>query len=122
MRKEKQIKEQAKKIITDTSQGKEKVLTTVVHLSEIVKILKNGMPQETLTELIRDILMLENIKVQDVTKEAYFAANELGDDLKLEANDALAIDTMQSNNITKIFSFDKDFDHIKDITRIPQPT
>lgn len=117
--KEKQMKEQAKKIITDISQGKQKVLTTVVHLSEIVNILKHGMPQETLTELIRSILILENIKVQDVTKEAYFAANELGDDLKLEANDALAIDTMQTNNITQILSFDKDFDHIKDITRTP---
>ena len=118
--KEKQMKEQAKKIITDISQGKEKALITVVHLAEIVNILKHGMPLEKLTEVIRGILMLENIKVQSVTKEAYFVANELGDDLKLEANDALAIDTMQSNNVTEIFSFDKDFDHIEDITRIPK--
>ena len=118
--KEKQMKEQAKKIITDISQGKEKALTTVVHLAEIVNILKHGMPLERLTEVIRGILMLENIKVQSVTKEAYFVANELGDDLKLEANDALAIDTMRSNNVTEIFSFDKDFDHIEGITRIPK--
>jgi len=118
--KEKQMKEQAKKIITDISQGKEKALITVVHLAEIVNILKHGMPLEKLTEVIRGILMLENIKVQSVTKEAYFIANELGDDLKLEANDALAIDIMRSNNVTKIFSFDKDFDHIEGITRIPK--
>jgi len=118
--KEKQMKEQAKKIIADISQGKEKALITVVHLAEIVNILKHGMPLEKLTEVIRGILMLENIKVQSVTKEAYFIANELGDDLKLEANDALAIDIMRSNNVTKIFSFDKDFDHIEGITRIPK--
>ena len=118
--KEKQMKEQAKKIITDISQGKEKALITVVHLAEIVNILKHGMPPKKLTEVIRGILMLENIKVQSVTKEAYFIANELGDDLKLEANDALAIDIMRSNNVTKIFSFDKDFDHIEGITRIPK--
>ena len=118
--KEKQMKEQAKKIITDISQGKEKALTTVVHLAEIVNILKHGMPLERLTEVIRGILMLENIKVQSVTKEAYFVANELGDDLKLEANDALAIDIMRSNNVTEIFSFDRDFDHIDGITRIPK--
>jgi predicted nucleic acid-binding protein len=118
--KEKQMKEQAKKIITDISHGKEKALITVVHLAEIVNILKHGMPLERLTEVIRGILMLENIKVQSVTKEAYFVANELGDDLKLEANDALAIDIMQSNNVTEIFSFDKDFDHIEGITRIPK--
>ena len=118
--KEKQMKEQAKKIITDISNGKEKALTTVVHLAEIVNILKHGMPLERLTEVIRGILMLENIKVQSVTKEAYFVANELGDDLKLEANDALAIDIMRSNNVTEIFSFDRDFDHIEGITRIPK--
>ena len=118
--KEKQMKEQAKKIITDISQGREQALITVVHLAEIVNILKHGMPLEKLTELIRGLLMLENVKVQGVTREAYFVANELGDDLKLEANDALAIDTMRSNNLTEIYTFDRDFDHIEGITRIPK--
>jgi len=120
--KEKQMKEQAKKIITDVSQGREQVLVTVVHLAEIVNILKHGMPLEKLTELIRGLLMLENIKVQSVTRESYFLANELGDDLKLEANDALAIGTMRSNNVTEIFTFDSDFDYIEGITKIPKPT
>ena len=116
------MKEQAKKIITDVSQGREQVLVTVVHLAEIVNILKHGMPLEKLTELIRGLLMLENIKVQSVTRESYFLANELGDDLKLEANDALAIGTMRSNNVTEIFTFDSDFDYIEGITKIPKPT
>ncbi|MHC3129121.1 MAG: type II toxin-antitoxin system VapC family toxin [Candidatus Bathyarchaeota archaeon] len=120
--KEKQMKEQAKKIITDVSQGREQVLVTVVHLAEIVNILKHGMPLEKLTELIRGLLMLENIKVQSVTRESYFLANELGDDLKLEANDALAIGTMRLNNVTEIFTFDSDFDYIEGITKIPKPT
>ncbi len=118
--KEKQMKEQAKKIITDISQGKEQAITTVVHLSEMVNILKHGMPLEKLTEVIRGLLMMGNIKVQGVSKEAYFAANELGDDIKLEANDALAIDVMKSNNVTEIFTFDKDFDSVEGITRIPK--
>jgi predicted nucleic acid-binding protein len=119
--KEKQMKEQAKKIITDISQGKEQVITTVVHISEIVNILKHGMPLEKLTNVIRGLLMNENITVQGVNKDAYFAANELGDDLKLEANDALAIDIMKSTSVTEIFTFDEDFDHIDNITRIPKP-
>jgi hypothetical protein len=32
--------------------------------------------------------MLDNVKIMDVTKDAYFAATELGEDLKLEPNDA----------------------------------
>jgi predicted nucleic acid-binding protein len=118
--KEKQMKEQAKKIITDVSQGREQAITTIVHVSEIVNILKHGMPLEKLTDVIRGLLMLDNITVQGVSKEAYFAANELGDDLKLEANDALAIDVMKSNNVTEIFTFDEDFDRVEGIIRIPK--
>lgn len=118
--KEKQMKEQAKKIITDMSQGREQVVTTVVHVSEMVNILKHGMPMEKLTEVIRGLFMLDNVTVQGVTKEVYFAANELGDDFKLEANDALAIDVMKSINITEILTFDEDFDRVEGITRIPK--
>jgi predicted nucleic acid-binding protein len=118
--KEKQMKEQAKKIITDVSQGREQTITTIVHVSEIVNILKHGMPPEKLTDVIRGLLMLDNITVQGVSKEAYFAANELGDDLKLETNDALAIDVMKSNNVIEIFTFDEDFDRVEGIIRIPK--
>ena len=117
---EKQMKEQAKKIITDVSQGREQAITTIVHVSEMVNILKHGMPPEKLTDIIRGLLMLDNITVQGVSKEAYFAVNELGDDLKLEANDALAIEVMNSNNVTEIFTFDEDFDRVEGIIRIPK--
>jgi predicted nucleic acid-binding protein len=119
--KEKQMKEQARKIITDISEAKEQIITTIVHVSEIVNILKHGMPLEKLTEVIRGILMLDNVTIQGVSKEDYFIANELGNDLKLEANDALAIDIMKTNHITEILTFDEDFDHIEGITRTPQP-
>lgn len=117
--KEKQMKEHAKKIINSVSQEKEEVLLTVVHVSEIVNILKHGMPIDQLTALIRGLFMLDNVRIMDVTRGAYFAAAELGDDLKLEANDALAIDIMRQNGIKEIYSFDEDFDKIEDITRLP---
>ena len=117
--KEKQMKEHAKKIISNVSQGKEDVIMTVVHVSEIVNILKHGMPLDQLTALIRGLFMLDNVRIMDVTREAYFAATELGDDLKLEANDALAIDIMRLNDIKEIYSFDEDFDQIEGITRLP---
>ena len=117
--KEKQMKEHAKKIISGVSQGKEEVIMTVVHVSEIVNILKHGMPLDQLTTIVRGLFMLDNVKIMGVTREAYFAATELGDDLKLEANDALAVDVMRLNNIKEIYSFDEDFDQIEGITRLP---
>ena len=117
--KENQMKEHAKKIISDVSLGKENVMLTVVHVSEVVNILKHGMPQDQLTNIIRGLFMLENVKVIDVTRDAYFAAIELGEDLKLEANDALAVDIMRQNRINEIYSFDEHFDHIEGITKLP---
>jgi len=117
--KEMQMKEQAKKIITNVSQGKENVIITVVHVSEMVNILKHGMRPDQVTAIIRGLFMLDNVRILDVTRDAYFAATELGDDLKLEANDALAIDVMRLNNIREMYSFDEDFDQIEGIVRLP---
>jgi hypothetical protein len=117
---EKHMKEHAKKIISDVSQGKEEVLMTVVHLSEVANILKHGMPLEQLSNIILGLFMLDNVKIFGVSKEAYFAATELGEDLKLDPNDALAVDVMRSNNIKEIYSFDEDFDKVEGIKRLPK--
>ncbi len=118
--KEKQMKDHAKKIISEVSQGKEEVMMTVVHLSEAVNILKHGMPLERLTNVILGLFMLDNVKIRGVSREAYFAATELGDDLKLDPNDALAVDVMRLSNIKEIYSFDEDFDKIGGISRLPK--
>ena len=117
--KESMMKEQAKKIIADVSAGKEYVTLTVVHISEAVNILKHGMPQDKLTSIIRGLFMLDNIGITNVTRDAYFAATELGEDLKLEPNDALAIDIMRQKGITEIYSFDEHFNQVEGITRLP---
>jgi hypothetical protein len=117
--KESMMKEQAKKIIIDVSEGREYVTLTVVHISEAVNILKHGMPQDQLTSIIRGLFMLDNVGIIDVTRDAYLAATELGEDLKLEPNDALAIDIMRQNGITEIYSFDEHFSEVDGITRLP---
>jgi len=117
--KEKQMKEQAKKIISDISEGKEEVLMTVVHVSEVANILKHGMPREQLTEVLRGLFMIDNLRIVDVSRDQYFAAVELGEDLKLESNDALAVDVMQQNNVSEIYSFDEHFAQVAGITKLP---
>ncbi len=117
--KEETTKEQAKRIISNVSQGKEQVMTTVVHISEMVNILKNGMPRDLLTRTILGLFMLDNVKIVDVTKDAYFAAVEMGEDFKLEPNDSLAVDIMRQNDVTEIYSFDDHFNKIDGITRLP---
>ena len=117
--KEEAIKEEAKNIISNISAGKEQVLTTVVHISEIVNILKNGLPKDLLTKTILGLFMLDNVIIKDVTKEGYFAAVAIAEDLKLEPNDALAADIMRQNGVKEIYSFDEHFNKINDVTRLP---
>ena len=117
--KETQMKKQAKKIIADVSQGKEQVLMTVIHISEAANILKHGLPQEQLTVVLRGLFMLNNLKIVDISRDQYFAAVELGEDLKLEVNDALAVDVMQQNGLTEIYTFDEHFAHVDGIAKLP---
>lgn len=117
--KEALMKEQAKRIISNVSKGNEDVMITVVHVAEVANILKHGLPQDQLIRIIRGLFMLDNIRIIDVTKDTYFAATELGEDLKLEPNDALAVDVMFQSNIREIYSFDEHFNKIDGITRLP---
>ncbi len=119
--KEQQMKNAAKKIISRISSGDEDVMTTVVQISEVVNILKHGVSMVQLTEIIRGLFMLENVKIAGVSTAAYFAAVELGEDLQLEANDALAVDMMRLNGVKEIYSFDERFDQIEGITRLTEP-
>jgi predicted nucleic acid-binding protein len=100
--------------------GKEQALTTVIHISEIVNILKNGMSKEALTKTILGLFMMGNITILDVTRDEYFAAVAIGGDLELEPNDALAVDIMRQNAVTEIYSFDEHFSKVSGITRLPK--
>jgi uncharacterized protein len=117
--KEEAMKEQAQNIIRSISEGKEEVTTTVVHLSEVVNILKHGMPKDTLTQVMLGLFMLDNVKILDVTRDGYFAAVELSEDYNFDSNDALALDVMRQNGIGEVYSFDDHFSKIEGIVRIP---
>lgn len=117
---ERLMKNEAKRIIKGISEGEVEVLTTVVHMSEAVNILKHGMPLEHLIKVILGLFMLDNVKILGVSKDTYFAAAELGGDLKLDPNDALAVEVMRLGGIDEIYSFDEDFEKVEEITKLPK--
>jgi len=75
---------------------------------------------ERLTTVVLGLFMLDNVKIEGISREAYFAATELGEDVKLDPNDALAVDVMRLNDIREIYSFDEDFDKAEGISRLPK--
>jgi hypothetical protein len=114
---EERLKKAAKGILKRVSEG-EPVITTVVHLSEVANILKRGMKLQELMELLMGLLMMDNIEIEDVNRELYFLALELGQELELDPNDALAVEVMRRKGVKEIYTFDKDFDRVEDILRI----
>lgn len=117
---ERLMKDEAKRIVKGISEGEVEVLTTVVHMSEAVNILKHGMPLEHLVKVILGLFMLDYVKILGVDKDLYFAAAELGGDLKLDPNDALAVEVMRLGGIDEVYSFDEDFEKVEEITRLPK--
>lgn len=117
---EQKMKEESKRILQAISDGKEKAITTTVHLSEMVNILKHGMDPSSLADLVVQLLSLESLQTETVTKDGYLAAAELGRDLNRDPNDALAVLVMREHRLREIYSYDGDFDQLEGITRLPK--
>ena len=113
------IKEAAKKIISRINEG-EKVATSVVHFSEVCNILEDHLPFEEALSLEKGLLLRENISIYEVSEQDYMNAISVAENYKVGMNDALACVIMGKAEMTKIYSFDKDFDSFPDIKRITQ--
>ncbi len=116
---EQKIKETAKKIVARISAG-EKVVTSVVHFSEVCNILEDYLPFEEAVLLEKGLLYRENIEIFEVTPQDYLEAITLSESDHVGANDALAYILMQKENVRTIYSFDKDFKIFKDIKQVTE--
>ena len=113
---EQKMKEAAKKIVARINNG-EKVVTSVVHFSEVCNILEDHFPFQEAVLLEKGLLYKENIVICEVTQDDYMQAVSLSETNQTGANDALAYILMQKENIQTIYSFDRDFDAFTDIQR-----
>lgn len=116
---QKRMKDNSKKIIEGINNGQTEALTSVVHLSEVSNILKRSFSVGELTSLIETLYSLDNIAISDVTANDYLIAVEMGEELNLDPNDALAVHLMQENAISEIYSFDECFEKVEGIIRLP---
>jgi len=114
---EKNIKDGAREIIERIENG-EKVVTSLVHLSEVSNVLENAMKNEQLVELLRSILEKENVLVMDCGADSYLLALDLAIDYGIGPNDALALVIMGQLGISRIYSFDSHFSGIDGVERV----
>jgi uncharacterized protein len=115
--KELEIKQAAKNIVARISKG-EKVITSVVHFSEVCNVLDDHLPSKEAILLEKGLLYRENISICEVTQEDYIKATLIAEDHNVCINDALAYSLMKEQAVQAIYSFDKDLDTFTDIQRV----
>ncbi len=112
-----EIKQAAKNIVARISKG-EKVVTSVVHFSEVCNVLEDHLPYEEAILLEKGLLYRENISICEVAQDDYVKAVSIAEDHNVGVNDALAYVIMKEQAIQAIYSFDKDLDAFADIKRL----
>lgn len=112
-------KDAAKAIVKRINEGEE-VAMCVVHFSEVCNILEDYLALGEALAIERGLLMRDNIIIHKVTVEDYLNALSVAEDHQVGANDALAYVVMKETGLSKVYSFDRDFDIFKDISRITE--
>ncbi len=108
------IKERAQSIIGRISEG-ERVVTTVVHLSEVANVIESKGGKRKAAEVLLAILTSENIEVLPVSTGDYLKASLMAEERNIGVNDALAYVKMRELGIGEIYTFDRDFENL-DVT------
>jgi len=109
---EKRVKESAKSLLTRVDKGKDKVLISVVHLSEILNIVESRLGLKESIGLLSRILSLQNIIIVGVNKEDYEKAIAIASHYNVSVNDAIAYIKMKEFNLNEIYTFDKHFKNL----------
>jgi len=101
------IKERAREILRRIDTGEDRVVTTVVHVSEIANVIESLANLTKAIEVVESVLNSENVTVLDVTKEDYMAAALVARERGVSVNDALAYVAMMRLGIGEIYTFDE---------------
>ncbi|MDI6639812.1 MAG: type II toxin-antitoxin system VapC family toxin [Methanocellales archaeon] len=108
---ERAIKTNSSNIVNRIDKG-EKVITSVVHLSEVANILEDVSSQRIAADFMINVLSKPNLEVVLVDKNMYTAASFLAKEKLVGINDALAALIMKDQGISEIYSFDKHLDDL----------
>ena len=116
---ERRVKEAAKAVLRGI-EGGEEVLTTTSHVSEVVNIVETGLGLEKSLGVLAWMLTSANVEVASVSGRDYEEALGLAGGARVSVNDALAYLVMKKRAVTEAYSFDRHFDALEDVTRLPK--
>ena len=114
------MKRRAKDIIKRIDSGVEEVLTTVIHVAEILNVVESRAGLEASYRVLARLLSLENIDIVEVSMEDYMKAIVIASRHKVSVNDAIAYLKMLRYGITEIYTFDRHFASLPGITIVQE--
>ncbi len=105
-------------LLLSIERGEERVITSSLVIFETVYTLQSfyKVPRRTIKELLSPIISLRNLQLQ--SKDVYYRAFDLFISKNISFADAYNAAYMIDEEITHIYSWDKDFDKIEGITRL----
>ena len=106
-----ELKTASKEIFKKVNEG-EKVITTVVHLSEVANVLEDAANLSFAISFLKDILLKKNVIVERVSDKDYMGCVLLAEEKRVSINDALAYLLMKRRRIEHIYTFDKHFQNL----------
>jgi predicted nucleic acid-binding protein len=114
---ERAIKSHARAIVARVNEG-EAVVTSTVQVAEIANILENWMSLEDAAAIQQGLCTLDSVRILATTRADLLEALALGSELGLGTSDALAVVFMKREGLREVYSFDKDYDGLPDISRV----
>lgn len=107
-----------KKLFEKAAKGEVKLVTLPIVIAEIAWVLHSFYkePFKEVAEKLRVILLFEGLDVSN--RDALLLATQVFESKKIDFIDAYIASWIKSKNLAKVFSYDKDFDKIKEIKRI----
>ena len=111
----------AAEIIRRLSDGREEAFTTDVHIHETAYVLASrnlyGLSHGVVAGALKQLLLIKNLKMNN-KQICLEALDVFAQYPRLDFADALAVATMHRKGITEIYSFDRDFDKVQEVTRV----
>ena len=107
-----------KRLFQDAQKGKIKLITNSLIIAELIWVLESvyKLDKEEVSEKIKLILVFKGLEIFE--RNLLLSAVDLYQSNNFDFADAYTSIWMRENKINSIYSFDRDFDKVENITRI----
>lgn len=103
----------SKELLEEIEQGNTSIVTDFLVLTEAFHILTKYKGESTATEMIRKLLSLKGFAIISLDNFTYFEALKRVGRYRLKFNDLVHYTVALLNNVSGIYSYDKDFDGLE---------